>query len=82
MAAKRRRGQHRIKVKLDAERVHLNSGGYDRGGRYYGVGQKLYRISGDGVDMVVRAKDAKAARASVEAIVAKQAAHYRQSDYT
>ena len=28
-----------------AERVHLNAGGYDSRGRYYGSGQPLYRLT-------------------------------------
>lgn len=27
-----------------AERIHLNSGGYDMFGRYYGTGRPLYRL--------------------------------------
>jgi len=52
--------------KLHVERVRINRQGYDSAGRYYGVGQPLFRVSGEGsfadVDEHVRAKSAKEAR--------------------
>ena len=34
-------------VRLQAERVRLDQGGYDRGGRYWGRGLPLYRVTAD-----------------------------------
>jgi hypothetical protein len=48
--------------KISAERVHLNRGGYDSGGRYFGFGEKLYLVSDDNQMRYIRAKDAKTAR--------------------
>ena len=51
---------------LRAERVHLNRGGYDRQGRYWGVGERLYYVyRWDDPDKseYLRASSAKAARA-------------------
>lgn len=46
-------------IRLYLERVKLDSGGYDRRGRYYGVGLPLYRASDDrgDVDVEIRAND-------------------------
>lgn len=53
--------------KLSAERVRINRQGYDSRGRYWGVGEPLYRVSSaDGdIDMHVRAASAKSAKAKV-----------------
>ena len=57
------------------ERIPLDRGGYDRRGRYYGVGLPLYRVTAEGVEtgmrvngpreleLIVRAPDARHARA-------------------
>jgi hypothetical protein len=46
-------------------RIRLNRGGYDRNGRYWGVGDRLYRIDDEetGKHIHVRADSAKSARA-------------------
>lgn len=31
-------------------RIRLNAGGYDRSGRYYGVGSPLYEYAADGIN--------------------------------
>jgi len=54
--------------KLVAERVRLNRGGYDSRGRYYGTGEKLWRVTdttGFGIDEHVRAPNGKAAKLQV-----------------
>lgn len=56
--------------KLYADHVRLNRQGYDASGRYWGVGEKLYRVSGvsfDGeVDAYTRAHSASAAKEKVK----------------
>lgn len=46
------------------EHVRLDRGGYDKRGRYYGHGEKLYRVTSDdgSFDEFVRAPNAKAAK--------------------
>jgi hypothetical protein len=44
-------------------KIHLDRGGYDSRGRYYGVGQGLYRVSSEDGDVIVRADSAREARA-------------------
>lgn len=46
------------------ERVHVNRQGYDRRGHYWGVGERLYRVTDmqENRDKWVRAPSAKAAR--------------------
>ena len=52
--------------RLDVERVHLDRGGYDRQGRYYGTGEKLYEVTTDGGESTrVRAPSANAALSRV-----------------
>jgi hypothetical protein len=55
--------------KLSIERERLNSGGYTSGGRYFGTGAPLFRVSGedgsDYADFYIRAKDRAAAKALV-----------------
>jgi hypothetical protein len=63
-------------VALEVERVDLDALGYDDMGRYYGVGEPLWRVSSSPgspvqVDTVVRARTAGAARSQV----AEQFAH-------
>lgn len=55
-------------MKLHVERIRLNQGGYDRRGRYWGIGAPLYRVSSDDgeIDKHVRAPDARAARRLIE----------------
>jgi hypothetical protein len=50
--------------KLRAEKIRLNRQGYTSGGRYYGVGAPLYRVTSDDgeLDEVVRAPNAKSAK--------------------
>lgn len=49
--------------KIYVEHVRINSQGYDRSGRYWGVGEKLYRVYNDiGFDRYIRAPNAKNAR--------------------
>lgn len=52
--------------RIRAERVRLDRGGYDRHGRYWGVGEPLYYVypwDDWGESEYVRAPSAKAARA-------------------
>lgn len=76
-------------MKLYVERIRLNRGGYDRRGRYYGVGQPLYHVTGENtgtehtsrrlvIDELVRAPDARAARQKVAAKFDVQPADKRQ----
>lgn len=59
--SKRKRKPQRYAV----ERVHLTRGGYDRHGRYWGTGERLYRVDDEetGKHKYVRAESAKSARA-------------------
>jgi hypothetical protein len=47
--------------------VHLDSGGYDKNGTYFGIGGKLYWCANDShtVDFMLRAKDRADARERV-----------------
>lgn len=41
---------------LEIEHVHLDHGGYDRNGKYWGVGPRLYEVTGpDGIHFYLRA---------------------------
>jgi len=64
--ATRRRSKRfkKLSGKLYAERVRIDRQGYDKSGRYWGIGQKLYRVStDDGVlDGYVRAPSATEAK--------------------
>lgn len=55
------------KVKVSLRRVRLDSGGYDNGGAYWGIGTPLYWAASDGgeVDMWFRASDRHAAKGVV-----------------
>lgn len=55
------------KIKLHAERIHIDRGGYDRRGRYWGTGQKLYLVHDYQFDInkYVRAENAKLAKDKV-----------------
>lgn len=61
--------------KLLAEHVRIDRQGYDRRGSYWGVGQKLYRVSDyeTGMDTFVRASDAKSAKEIARADVESKA---------
>lgn len=49
-------------------RVPLNSGGYDRGGAYWGIGAPLwYAEDGDGNSKFFRARDREVAKGQIEA---------------
>jgi hypothetical protein len=65
------RGVMSALAKVYAERVHIDRSGYDRHGRYWGVGGKLYRVTaegpeGDELDTHVRAASSKAAKDQVK----------------
>lgn len=54
-------------IELHVRRAHLDSGGYDSNGTYFGRGAPLYHVSGEDaegndVDFVVRAYDREDAR--------------------
>jgi len=53
--------------KLNVRRVHLNSGGYDRNGTYFGHGQPLYWCANEEctIDFMLRASSRDAAAAKV-----------------
>ena len=54
-------------VKLAMQRVPLNSGGYDSGGAYWGIGAPLYWYASDDgkIDGFVRAAGREAAKAEI-----------------
>lgn len=56
-----------VSRKFYLQHVPLNSGGYDSGGAYWGVGQRLYWATcPDGsIDFFFRARDRNAAKAEV-----------------
>jgi len=58
------RGQTVKPSQVRAERVRLNQGGYDPGGRYWGQGAPLYHVYDDSgtLDTHVRAPDAPTAK--------------------
>jgi hypothetical protein len=68
---KRSRRFKKLTGKLYAERVRLDRQGYDSHGRYWGVGQKLYRVSNSDttndpyIDKFVRAPSADTAKTEV-----------------
>ena len=66
--------------KLHLERVRLNSGGYDPGGAYWGLGAPLYVAWGDGAEevqeMFLRASDREEAKEIVRGVF-KNAKFYR-----
>lgn len=71
----------KLTYKFELRRVRLNRGGYDEYGRYFGIGQPLYRYAGkvegmgeDGAPAVftisgkhIRAKDRADAKAQIRA---------------
>lgn len=56
-----------VRRKFQVMRIRLNSGGYDSGGAYWGIGPRLYWASCiDGsIEFFFRAKDRAAAKAEV-----------------
>lgn len=58
------RGRSARPSQLRAERIHVDRQGYDRGGRYWGVGAPLYRVTDDEgyLDEYTRAPDAPTAK--------------------
>lgn len=54
--------------KVSLRRVRLNSGGYDRGGAYWGLGQPLYEANDDcGNTIIFRATNRESAKAHLKA---------------
>lgn len=53
--------------KVALRRIHIDRGGYDSGGAYWGLGQPLYWAGDDegGLDMFFRASNRAAAKAHV-----------------
>lgn len=57
-------------ARLSLQRVRINSGGYDSGGAYWGLGEPLYvATDGDGIEVFVRAPDRESAKDAVRALV-------------
>ena len=55
-------------------RVPINSGGYDRGGAYWGLGEPLYcATDGEGFRTFTRAPDRTAALRLVQPVIARAA---------
>lgn len=52
-----------IRRRYSVSRVHLNRGGYDPGGRYYGVGAPLYEVYDKESNLSVRVRASSAAKA-------------------
>mgnify|MGYP001596946213 CR=1 FL=1 len=53
-------------VRLHLARVYLDTGGYDTGGAYWGVGTPLYRAwDEDEIELFLRAPDRDAAKAMI-----------------
>lgn len=57
--------------KVSLRRIRLDSGGYDSGGSYWGIGWPLYWVGSDcgSVDLWFRARDRDAAKAHVKVTV-------------
>lgn len=54
--------------RLSLQRLRLNSGGYDSGGAYWGIGDPMWvATDGDGIEVFVRATDRDAAKDAVRA---------------
>jgi len=58
-------------VKFQLQKMQINSGGYDTGGAYWGVGMPMYHAAGYGAEelqeMFFRARDRAQAREIVKA---------------
>lgn len=67
VAQRKKAGLRGARERVYVEHIRLDRGGYESGGRYWGVGEKLYRVSGGSkdLDQYVRAPSAKAARLKV-----------------
>ena len=63
-------------AKIHLERVVLNTGGYDPGGAYWGLGAPLYVAWGDGKEMFFRARDRREAKEIARGVF-KNAKFYR-----
>ncbi len=63
--AKLRKRYNRIVKAYTVTRIHLNTGGYDSYGRYYGRGKPLYEVTNTHTNetYTVRASSATSARA-------------------
>jgi hypothetical protein len=72
-------------IRMQCERVRLNRGGYDGRGKYWGVGEKLFRVSVIDpatdiyVDEHVRAPTQREAKAKVTAHMMKAVSHREAS---
>lgn len=59
-------------IKFRLRRVHLDAGGYDNGGAYWGTGRPLYMAEGETADDVItrffRADDREDAKASLRVV--------------
>ena len=53
-------------IKLHLERVPIDSGGYDRGGAYWGLGDPLYVAHAEDVQLFYRAKSRDEAKAATK----------------
>lgn len=53
-------------LKLHLERVSIDSGGYDRGGAYWGLGDPLYVAHAENVQVFYRTKSRAEAKAVVK----------------
>lgn len=52
--------------KIHLQHVPINSGGYDRGGAYWGLGQRLwFAMDQDGNSQYFRARDRETAKAKI-----------------
>lgn len=73
--AARRKARAQSGPRMHAERVPLDSGGYDSRGRYWGVGQPLFRVSTDdgSFDDHVRATNAAEAKTFGAGMAAERA---------
>lgn len=59
------RGSDPGEEKWTLQRVRLDSGGYDTGGAYWGIGEPLYWASAGDVDRYVRASDREIAKTRI-----------------
>jgi len=61
--------ERRQPIKMTLRRIYLDSGGYDNGGAYWGIGEPLYYAQGEGVtevqDMYTRASSRADAKANI-----------------
>jgi hypothetical protein len=78
--SKRKAGSRRKSLQYAVSRVHINRGGYDTHGRYWGVGAPLYLVESRdfGAYTYVRAPDAKAALSKGEPEIERKIAQERR----